>query len=181
LNQRKIKFIGFRIIKGYDNLYCVNHEGIVVSPSYTDKRGYFRELRVLKPSKRGKGYLAVGLMKDGKQVPVSVHRLVAKAFIPNPENKPQVNHKDGNKENNHVNNLEWVTNQENIRHSYDTGLRVGTNHKGERNNMAKLTLEQVQMIKNSQKSVIELAEEFNVSRSCVYKIRKGTRWAGANN
>lgn len=73
-----------------------------------------------------RGYLTVGLGKGN--VKACVHRLVASAFIPNPENKPQVNHKDGNKHNNHVSNLEWVTHQENIIHAFRVlhpGIRKG--------------------------------------------------------
>ena len=71
---------------------------------------------------RNKQYEALGLYVNGKQKNYYVHRLVAEAFIPNPENKPQVNHKDGNPKNNHVSNLEWVTAKENIAHAYKKGL-----------------------------------------------------------
>lgn len=175
-SKTKMEFVGFKTIKGYDNLYCVNYLGIVVSPSFVDKAGRFRDLKVLSPSLRGKGYQAVGLMKNGKQIRKSVHRLVAEAFIPNVENKDQVNHKDGNKTNNHFLNLEWVSNQENIQHSYDTGIRKGTSHIGERNTMAKLTDKDVLLIKNNNDSVVDLAKKLNVSKSTVYKIKSGIRW-----
>ena len=68
-------------------------------------------------------YMAVGLSKDNKSFVRYVHRMVAEVYIPNPENKPQVNHKDGNKLNNHFSNLEWVTREENIQHMYDSGLK----------------------------------------------------------
>lgn len=68
------------------------------------------------------GYLQVNLDFNGKNKTKKVHRLVAKAFIPNIENKPQVNHIDGNKKNNHINNLEWCTNRENVQHAFDIGL-----------------------------------------------------------
>lgn len=69
-----------------------------------------------------KGYLCTDLYQKGHRTTKKVHRLVAEAFIPNPEGKSQINHKDGNKKNNHVNNLEWVTPQENCRHAWDNGL-----------------------------------------------------------
>ena len=72
---------------------------------------------VLKPYKNKKGYLKVGLYKDGKNNKKRVNRLVAQAFIPNPHCLPQVNHKDGNKLNNSYTNLEWVTNEENCYHA----------------------------------------------------------------
>lgn len=73
---------------------------------------------ILKPYKNRKGYLKVGLLKSGKSADKHrVHRLVAKAFIENPYNLPQVNHKDGNKENNSVTNLEWVSDEINRKHA----------------------------------------------------------------
>ena len=69
-----------------------------------------------------KGYLAVDLYENGERKTKRVHRLVAEAFIPNPDNKTEVNHKDGNKLNNNVSNLEWVTSKENVRHAWDNGL-----------------------------------------------------------
>lgn len=72
--------------------------------------------KILKPRKNHKGYLIVGIYSGGKKVTKKVHRLVAKAFVPNPENKPEVNHIDEDKENNVAENLEWVTCKENNNH-----------------------------------------------------------------
>lgn len=69
-----------------------------------------------------KGYLFANLYKDGARSTKRVHRLVAETFIPNPENKPEVNHIDGDKHNNNVDNLEWVTKEENCRHAWDNGF-----------------------------------------------------------
>lgn len=71
---------------------------------------------------RKNNYCCVNYYANGKSNIIGVHRLVAMAFIPNPENKPVVNHKDGNPGNNNVWNLEWVTQQENVQHAYDTWL-----------------------------------------------------------
>ena len=77
---------------------------------------------ILKLQKDSKGYLRVRVTVNRQKLSFKVHREVAKAFIPNPENKPQVNHIDGNKTNNAVDNLEWATNKENVHHAQETGL-----------------------------------------------------------
>lgn len=77
--------------------------------------------KILNPFVTTQGYLAVDLPSGKSQ---RVHRLVAKEFIPNPKNVEEVNHKDGNKQNNHATNLEWVTPKENTQHAYAMGLRV---------------------------------------------------------
>jgi hypothetical protein len=92
------------------NIYEVNEHGEVRN---------IKTKHVLTPCANKKGYLKINLNKKS----FFIHRLVAKAFIPNPENKPFVNHIDGNKANNNVNNLEWVTNSENMIHAYKNGLR----------------------------------------------------------
>lgn len=85
---------------------------------------------VLKPIKFTKGYVKVNLhLENGQRYSRSIHRLVAMAFIPNPENKPEVNHKNGIHDDNKVSNLEWMTGEENKRHAYDTGL---VRHKDDR-------------------------------------------------
>jgi len=78
--------------------------------------------KLLKPYLTNRGYLTVGFWTNGKKKRISVHRLVASAFLPNPDNLPQVNHIDCNKTNNCVSNLEWVSGSTNITHAYKTGL-----------------------------------------------------------
>lgn len=99
-------------IPGYEGLYQVSNMGRVKSLNF-NRSGLPRILK----TKNRQGYPRVILWKSGKRHEVCVHRLVAQAFIPNPENKPFVNHKDGNRRNNHVDNLEWCTAQENAIHS----------------------------------------------------------------
>mgnify|MGYP003463631969 FL=1 len=111
----------WRDIEGYEGLYQVSNLGRVKSFNY---RGHKGCIEILTPRLDGKGYEMVALYKEGKVRNTKVHRLVAQAFIPNPNNYPQVNHKDENKTNNDVKNLEWCTNKYN--HNYGTrNERVG--------------------------------------------------------
>ena len=105
-------------VEGYTH-YLVSDEGYV----YSKLKG---DLLSTLPNKQV-GYLQVSLWKNNVGSSHYVHRLVAKAFIPNPLNLPQVNHIDGNRQNNHVTNLEWVTCSENSSHAVRTGLRTYTN------------------------------------------------------
>ena len=93
-------------IEGFEGRYQVSTWGNVRSMK-----------KKIKPYENDKGYLKVGLCKDGKSHKKRVNRLVAQAFIPNPYNLPQVNHKDGNKKNNSVTNLEWTTDKANREHA----------------------------------------------------------------
>jgi hypothetical protein len=86
------------------------------------------EEKILKPSLNKRGYLYIWLCKNAKYKGFRIHRIVAKTFIPNPENKPQVNHIDRNVLNNCVDNLEWCTNSENMNHAKTTGFRKGEKH-----------------------------------------------------
>lgn len=105
-------------IQGYEGIYQVSNYGNVKSLMFGPKNVKCKgEEKLLKPSKGSVGYWRVQLYKSGKVSTICIHRLVAQAFIPNPDNKPFVNHIDSNKTNNHVENLEWVTPKENTRHS----------------------------------------------------------------
>lgn len=140
--------------------YDVTEDGKI----YSRKRN-----RYVKPQPNGKGYLRVHIA--GKMY--FVHRLVAEKYIPNPQNKSQVNHIDGDHLNNHVENLEWVTNRENSLHA----LRKGMMWIEERHPMAKLKRKDVIYIKSHpETSKNELAKMFNVSSRTIYDIRSGKTW-----
>lgn len=121
--------VEWKLIEGFDGIYSVSNYGEVRNN---------RTGKLMKPSKNEKGYLHINLTKNGKRKAMRINRLVAQVFIPNPENKPQVNHIDFNRENNCVNNLEWVTAQENTQYSVCnrklSGQQKKRNNKtGERN------------------------------------------------
>lgn len=118
----------FKPIDEFNGRYLISNLGRVKSLNYI----YPGNIGYLKPIQHHGGYQVVHLSKDGKIYNRMIHTLVAKAFIPNPENKPIVNHIDGNKANNHVSNLEWVTYKENTAHA----IRIGI-HDPHENNVPK--------------------------------------------
>jgi hypothetical protein len=106
----------WKMIEGFD-LYEVSNTGKIRTKDRVVNNGvgtFVRKGKALKPADNGKGYLKLVLKQDGRSKKAYVHRLVADAFIPNPENKPCVNHIDNDPSNNHVENLEWCTHQENM-------------------------------------------------------------------
>lgn len=112
----------FKSIRGYEGLYVVNNLGEVYSCEKTTSDGKHLQRMKLKGGCYSNKYKFVCLRKDGVNKNHSVHRLVAEAFIPNPSNLSDVNHKDGNKQNNHVSNLEWCCRSANLKHALDIGL-----------------------------------------------------------
>jgi hypothetical protein len=121
-------------IVGYEGLYQVSDLGRVRSLDRIIKGNkgseYLKKGKILKQTFNLKKYSQVNLSKYGVDYHKRVHRLVAETFIPNPEMKPQVNHIDGNKNNNHVINLEWNTESENVIHAYRLGLNVRSKFAG---------------------------------------------------
>lgn len=157
-------------IEGMEGRYAVTTNGMV----WSHKRQKF-----LKAGLVGKGYLAVSICPKGeKSKHRYIHRLVAQAFIPNPDNKPTVNHKDGNKQNNDISNLEWATQKEQIAHAVSEGL---SNLVGEGNGYSKLTESKVLEIRSKYSSMDysheQLAKEYGVTRVCILKVVKGKTWS----
>ena len=163
-------------IKGYEDLYFATSNGQIWS---CKTRSY------LSQNKDKRGYLRVALRKDGIERTEKVHRLVLSAFVPQPKGKDQVNHIDGNKKNNNLNNLEWVTGKENMQHSFAMGLEKG--RKGEEHNMAKLSNEDVLTIRKlyaggitdcgKKYSQRALAKMYGVKQSTIWGILHRVNWS----
>jgi hypothetical protein len=156
-----------------DNHYIVYEDGRIWS---------IRKNTFLKPQDNGTGYLKVSLRIGNKSVNRYIHRLVAEAFIPNPNNYPEVNHIDADKTNNDVNNLEWCTSAQNKQHASYSGLMPT----GEHNGSHKLTEYEVKTIRKLYRpnspdyNTWTLAKMFGVSQTAIRFIINGTNWKGVN-
>ena len=160
----------WRKIEGFPD-YMVSNQGRVCSV----RRGHST---ILKAVKDNYGYLHVGLYNENKtNYLAKIHRLVASAFISNPENKPQVNHIDGCKTDNNVNNLEWSTGSENMKHAFSTRLcnRIGIN-----NTQTHLTEAQVieiyKLAHTGKLTQKEIGELFGIKQHTVSSIKLGKNW-----
>lgn len=162
----------------------------------------FRNNKKLKPSIGGNGYYAVNIVYETKKgVTKPIHRLVATAFIPNPENKREVNHINGNKLDNRVENLEWATPKENTQHAIRTGLMtlrdMALVHKGwqmkkdeiiakqsirvsgEGNPVARLKEQDIVLIREMYKNgltIMQISRELNLKRMIITDAIKGVTW-----
>jgi len=158
----------WKTIKGYPN-YLISNEGRVFS---------YKSNKFLKPGKGSRGYLIVVLCNNSVGKSHTIHRLVALAFIPNPENKLTVNHIDSVRTNNHVSNLEWTTYSENNQHGYDFGFIKPV--KGSKNVQSKLTESQVKEIRSLYKTgeytQTVLAKIFYVSQRLISNIVNRKKW-----
>lgn len=174
-------------VKGYEGYYEVSNLGNIRSLDQIQRRSngfaictFYIKGRILKPycTGRKEGYLTIDARKNGTSKNLKIHRIVAEAFIPNPKNKPVVNHIDGNKHNNRVENLEWCSIAENSAHASKHGL---TPH-GEKNKFAKLTALQVAEIRNTYKRGVRgkgaktLAKKYGVSYTTIRRIISRKKW-----
>lgn len=165
-------------VTGFEGEFAVSNYGRVKSLERYVKNGNGRRIvreRIRVQGKHPQGYLTIAYKVDSP--PLLVHRVVALHFIPNPDKKAFVNHKDGNKQNNRVDNLEWATRQENEDHAYETGLKNST---GSNNSMAKLNEDKVRMIRTLSKtgaSIKDLASEYGVHRVTIGRIINNRVWA----
>lgn len=165
----------YKKIPGCDLDYFITTNGMVWSTSRKNGIERFMKTHLNKT-----GYPCVGLKMGGKQKILLVHRLVAQAFIPNPENKPYINHKDGTRDNNNVDNLEWCTQKENVYHAIHVLHRWTTTEKqrktasiyGKLNR--KLTMDDAieirRLYRSGEYSSIQLSKMFGLSKGCVLRI-----------
>ena len=158
----------FKPIEGYDHYY-ISNDGVVLSI-------HGKTPKLLKLRKHRKGYLTADLFEAGSRRIIFVHRLVGKAFCEGYSSDKEINHKDGNKTNNHVDNLEWVTRSQNAQHAYDNGLRVAPY--GEQQGLSKLKEEDVIFIRKNYDEMgrYQLAEQFGVSPQTVYDVARYQTW-----
>lgn len=156
-------------IEEFDGLYAVSNTGVIRNNKTS---------KILKQTIHQNGYYMVSVKpygRTGKSKTFKVHREVAKAFLNNPDNKPTVNHKDGNKLNNAVDNLEWSTHTEQMIHAYKN--KLATPLKGMNNHLSRLTDDQVaEILDNPHIRNIEFSRRFNIDRSAISKVRSGKNW-----
>jgi hypothetical protein len=156
-------------VRGFENLYKISNKGRI----YTNHRH-----RMKVPNKRL--YINYNLYKKGRLYGFSAHRLVAKHFIPNPQKLPQVNHKDCNKYNNNIENLEWCNNSHNQKHAYKMGRQVGANKnpvRGEKHPQHKLTEKDVLFLRQTKRNNKYYCNLYHISNTVLKEVRNKKIWS----
>jgi hypothetical protein len=168
-------------VKGYEGVYEVDNSGAVYFIRGFDRLGRKRQKRKLAAHPNTHGYPCVVLTsKDGSRKTITVHRIVLSSFTENVDNLPQVNHKDGNKLNNSLDNLEWCSGACNVQHAYDNGLSKAAC--GERQGHAKLTDDLVYwartvfLKRDRDFGVVGLNRKLGVCNSVVSEAVRGVTW-----
>lgn len=168
----------WKSIRDYETIYEVSTFGRVKSLRRKDRLGRSISEKILTPTVGRAGYPVVTLCNSGKEKKVYIHRLVAEGFINNSRSCPQVNHKDGNKTNNFIQNLEWVTPKEQIEHSIKMGLKRSA--LGTRNKKSKLSEDDVREIRNhidaGTFSLRAIARKYRVCHRSIADIRDRKSW-----
>jgi hypothetical protein len=164
--------LNWRPVAGYEGLYAISPIGVIQrcdTSRYATGKPLHQRLS-------SNGYYNVSLCSKGRPRVYSVHRLVAETFIgKRPDDKDEINHKDGNKANNHYRNLEWVTTAENVAHAFALRLRP----LGESHHQAKLGVEDVRKIRvlaGRGVSQSRIAKRFGMSQSSIGSIIRGETW-----
>jgi hypothetical protein len=160
-------------VVGYEGIYQISNLGRLKSLPRIDCRGQRRSERMLKQSFDSDKYLIVSLFNKRVGLTQKAHRLTAIAFIKNTHSLPQVNHINGIKTDNRAENLEWCNGRHNTHHAINIGIR---NLNGENNGCAKLKDGDVLSILHSNISNNRLAERYRVSKSTIYRIKRGSGW-----
>lgn len=163
-------------LPGFEDYYEISTKGQIKRKSKQRKRGFYKE-KILPLRKSSYGYYEVVFHIDNKRYKFLLHRLLAMTFIPNPENKPEVNHKNGIRTDFNLENLEWCTRQENQKHKNEI---LKSHNKGERHPLAKLKESDIYDIHELYKkgwSMAELSRKYNVLDTTIFKIVKGITWA----
>ena len=172
----------WRDITGYEGYYQISSFGNARSVNRTVKVGSWITRRMngrLLIKMVNQGYFNVNLCQHGVPKTIRVHRLVALTFIPNPKNKPSVNHKNGDRYDNRVENPEWVTPSENLKHASENGLLSPS--RGENHGGSKLNEFQVRVIKKCNDLYgRELGEVFNITAHTIHAIKAGRIWKHVN-
>lgn len=162
-------------IEGYEGYYQISNLGNIKSLSRfrkngkKEKEGYIKKEIILKTHISKTGYYVVDLKRNGIRKTFKIHRLIALHFIDNPFNKNYINHKNGIKTDNSIENLEWCTIKENNKHAEETGLK---NDSGCNSSNSKLTREDVYYIRNSNEKIKYLALRFKMNESTIYKLKR---------
>ena len=172
-------------VNGFETSYMISTNGNVKSLARERKvssNGATVKTKemILHVSIKCNGYPIVTLSAFGNKRKAYNHRLVAENFLPNPINLPTVNHKDGNKQNNNIYNLEWCSYAENNLHAYKTKLKIPFLRFGEKNPRSKLNLQQVKEIKSlllKGLSQTEISKTYFVTTGCINSIKRNLSWA----